>query len=179
MQGVNPEFDAEELLRTYWAKEDGKMPVPIDPIAIAGKAGIKVFTAPLEPDVSGKLFMKPGGDPEIYVNQSDSYNRQRFTVAHELGHWAKRVAKGEESGEIVDYRGPLAATGTDPQEIYANQFAAALLMPAKEVLRLTELGYGPIAIADTLRVSPDAAAFRVTNVGTNVGTLVARSGPAA
>jgi Zn-dependent peptidase ImmA (M78 family) len=176
MQGVNAEHDAQELLKTFWTKEDGTMPVPVDPIAIAGKAGIKVFTAPLESEVSGKLFMKPGRDPEIYVNQSDSYNRQRFTVAHELGHWAKRVAKGEESGEIVDYRGPLAATGTDPQEIYANQFAAALLMPADEVRRLTERGYGPIAIADTMRVSPDAAAFRITNVG---GMPVGQLGPAS
>jgi Zn-dependent peptidase ImmA (M78 family) len=175
MQGTDPEHDAQELLKTYWARDDGSIPLPVDPIAIAGNAGIKVFTAPLEQDVSGKLFMVAGRDPEIYVNQSDSYNRQRFTVAHELGHWAKRVAKGEESGEIVDYRGALAATGTDPHEIYANQFAAALLMPVDEVVRLTGLGYGPIAIADTLRVSPDAAAFRVTNVG----SLVARSGPAS
>jgi Zn-dependent peptidase ImmA (M78 family) len=169
MQGVNPEIDTQELLKTYWAKDDGSVPVPVDPIAIAGKAGIKVFTAPLEQNVSGKLFMTPGRDPEIYVDQSDSYNRQRFTVAHELGHWAKRIAKGEESGEIVDYRGALAATGTDQQEIYANQFAAALLMPAAEVVRLLERGYGPIAIADALRVSPDAASFRVTNIGVSVG----------
>ena len=152
------------MLRTYWAKEDGSIPTPVDPIAIAGKLGIKVFTAPLEQNVSGKLFMKVGRDPEIYLNGSDSYNRQRFTCAHELGHWSKRVAKGMESGEIVDYRGPLSSTGTDPQEIYANQFAAALLMPTEEVQRLTERGYGPIAIADALRVSPDAAVFRVTNV---------------
>jgi Zn-dependent peptidase ImmA (M78 family) len=169
MQGVNPERDAEEVLRTYWARTDGAIPVPVDPIAIAGKLGINVFTASLEPDISGKLFMKAGRDPEIYLNQSDSYNRQRFTCAHELGHWAKRIAEGVESGEIVDYRGPLASTGTDAQEIYANQFAAALLMPAEEVQRLTERGYGPIAIADTLRVSPDAAAFRVTNVEARVG----------
>jgi Zn-dependent peptidase ImmA (M78 family) len=170
---MNPEHDAQEMLRTYWAKEDGSIPVPVDPIAIAGKLGIKVFTAPLEQDVSGKLFMQAGRDPEIFLNQSDSYNRQRFTCAHELGHWAKHVAEGVESDEIVDYRGPLASTGIDTQEIYANQFAAALLMPAEEVQRLTERGYGPIAIADTLRVSPDAAAFRVTNVE----ALVERAGP--
>lgn len=166
---MSAERDAEEMLRTHWAREDGTIPLPVDPIAIAGKLDIKVFTAPLEQNVSGKLFMKVGQDPEIYLNQADSYNRQRFTCAHELGHWTKHVAEGVESGEIVDYRGPLSSTGTDHQEIYANQFAAALLMPAEEVQRLTERGYGPIAIADTLRVSPDAAAFRVTNVGGLVG----------
>ncbi|HEV3321549.1 MAG TPA: ImmA/IrrE family metallo-endopeptidase [Solirubrobacteraceae bacterium] len=161
---MNPERDAQEMLQTYWAKEDGTLPLPVDPIAIAGKLGIKVFTAVLEPNVSGMLFMRPGSDPEIYLSQSDSYNRQRFTCAHELGHWSKRVAAGEESAHVVDYRGPLAATGNDSQEIYANQFAAALLMPAPEVLRLKERGYSPIAVADELRVSPEAASFRIANL---------------
>jgi Zn-dependent peptidase ImmA (M78 family) len=162
---VDPEHDAHEMLTTHWAKEDGTIPVPIDPIAIADKAGVKVLTAVLEPNVSGMLFMKPGNDPEIYLSQSDSYNRQRFTCAHELGHWAEHVAQGEESAHIVDYRGPLSTTGSDPQEIYANQFAAALLMPAPEVLRLRERGYGAIAVADKLRVSADAASFRIANLG--------------
>jgi Zn-dependent peptidase ImmA (M78 family) len=162
---MSAEHDAEELLKTNWAKADGTVPIPVDPIAIAGKLGLKVFTAALEPNVSGMLFMRPGSDPEIYLSQSDSYNRQRFTCAHELGHWAKRVAAGEESAHIVDLRGPLAATGSDPQEIYANQFAAALLMPKGEVLRLRQRGYGPIAVAERLKVSADAASFRITNLG--------------
>jgi Zn-dependent peptidase ImmA (M78 family) len=165
LAGVNPERDAQEILRAYWAKGDGSIPLPVDPIAIAGKLGIKVLTAQLETNVSGMLFMKAGQDPEIYLNRSDSYNRQRFTCAHELGHWAKRVAEGIESDQIVDYRGPLSSTGTDSLEVYANQFAAALLMPAEEVMKLRERGYGPIAVADALRVSPDAAAFRITNLG--------------
>lgn len=164
MGGANPEQNAEELLRTYWAHEDGSTLLPIDPIAIAAKLGLKVFTAALDRDVAGMLLMKVGEDPEIYVNRSDSYNRQRFTVAHELGHWAKLMAGGVESGQIVDYRGPLASTGSSADEIYANEFAAALLMPAEEVHRLQERGYGPVGVADTLQVSPDAAAFRITNL---------------
>jgi Zn-dependent peptidase ImmA (M78 family) len=109
--------------------------------------------------------MRGGRDPEIYVNRSDSYNRQRFTCAHELGHWAKNVAVGVDNEEIVDLRGSLSSAGTNAHEIYANQFAAALLMPAEEVHRLRERGYGPVAVADTLRVSPDAAAFRIENLG--------------
>ena len=164
MGHVNPEQDAQEMLTIYWAKKDGTIPLPVDPIAIAEKAGIKVLTAVLEPNVSGMLFMKPGSDPEIYLSQSDSYNRQRFTCAHELGHWNKRVTEGQESAHVVDYRGPLSTTGGDPQERYANGFAAALLMPAPEVLRLKRHGYGPIAMADKLRVSPEAASFRIANL---------------
>lgn len=164
MDGVNPESDATEVLTTYWAREDGTIPLPVDPIAIARKAGIKVFTAPLAPDIFGNLFMSPGRDPEIYINQADSYNRQRFTCAHELGHWAKHVAEGVESEHLEDHRSSLSTTGKNPVETYANQFAAALLMPAQEVQHLRERGYGPVAVADQLRVSPDAAAFRVENL---------------
>jgi Zn-dependent peptidase ImmA (M78 family) len=165
MDGKNPEKDATEILTTYWAREDGTIAIPVDPIAIAHKLGIKVLKAPLAPDVSGTFFMSPGKDPEIYLNQSDSYNRQRFTCAHELGHWAKHTAEGVESEQLVDYRSSLSSTGRDPVERYANQFAAALLMPVQEVLRLKDRGYGPVAVADALRVSVDAANFRVENLG--------------
>ncbi len=165
MQGVDPEHDAEEVLRTYWAKEDGAIAVPVDPIAIARKLDMAVYTADLAKDVSGMLFMKPGRDPEIYLSRTDNYKRQRFTCAHELGHWAKHIADGVESDEIVDHRGPLSAAGTSAAERYANQFAAALLMPADEVLRLQARGYGPIALADQLRVSPEAANYRIESLG--------------
>jgi Zn-dependent peptidase ImmA (M78 family) len=164
VKGENPEADATEVLGTYWAKT-GTVPVPVDPIAIARKLDIKVFTADLAQDVSGMLVMQAGRDTEIYLNRTDSYNRQRFTCAHELGHWAKHVAEGVDNDRIVDLRDSLATTGKDPVERYANQFAAALLMPRDEVMRLVERGYGPVALADALRVSVDAASFRITNLG--------------
>jgi Zn-dependent peptidase ImmA (M78 family) len=164
LQGVDPERDAGEILRVYWAKEDEVITVPVDPIAIARKLDMAVYTANLADNVSGMLFMKPGHDPEIYLSKTDNYKRQRFTCAHEIGHWTKHIAEGVESDEVVDYRGSLASTGADPVERYANQFAAALLMPADEVRRLQGRGYGPVALADILRVSPEAAAYRVQNL---------------
>jgi Zn-dependent peptidase ImmA (M78 family) len=59
----------------------------------------------------------------------DHPNRQRFTCAHEIGHYLRRKRTGAR-GRFVDYRDTLAGLGTDVEEIYANQFAAALLMPA-------------------------------------------------
>lgn len=161
---MSPARDAEEILKTYWAKEDGTIPLPVDPIAIAAKAGVQVFTASLEPNVSGMLFMKPGRDPEIYLDESDRYNRQRFTCAHELGHWCQRVAAGVDTGRFVDNRAALSSMGTDPEEIYANQFAASLLMPEEDVRRLQARGYGPVAVADKLRISPEAAGFRLADL---------------
>ena len=160
----SPEQDADEVLRTYWAKNQDTIPVPVDPISIAHKLGMKVYTAELEPNVSGMLFMWADRDPEIYLSASDSYPRQRFTCAHEIGHWRKRVAEGVLDEQHVDLRGTLASRGTEPSEIYANQFAAELLMPEVTVRKLVDSGYGTVAIADKLRVSVDAAAFRLKNL---------------
>lgn len=162
--GVDPERDAQEILSTHWVR-DGAIMIPVDPIAIARKLEMSVYTADLADDVSGMLFMRAGSDPEIYLSRTDNYRRQRFTCAHELGHWAKHVADGVESDKIVDHRGPLASTGDDPNERYANRFAAALLMPKDDVLRLQDKGYGPVALADVLRVSPEAASYRLQGMG--------------
>ena len=155
----NPERDAEELIATVWHQR----PLPIDPIQIAEQLGIKVFTAGLEPNISGMLIKEPGKDPEIYINSSDSTSRRRFTCAHELGHYVKRVATGTAEWATIDYRGPLTSEGTDPDEIYANQFASSLLMPRKEVERLhKELGVA--ALAYEFGVSEEAMNFRLVNL---------------
>lgn len=164
MTNRSPTQDANEVLRTYWANDEGTIPVPVDPIAIAHKLGIKVYTADLEANVSGMLFMWADKDPEVYLSGSDSYARQRFTCAHEIGHWRKRIAEGVLDEQHVDLRGTLASQGTEPSEIYANRFAAELLMPEVEIRKLVDAGYGTVAIADKLRVSVDAAAFRLKNL---------------
>ncbi len=149
-------------MEKVWAR-----PLPVDPFQVATSLGIKVYTAGLGTNVSGMLVKRRGQDPEIYVNSSDSDNRQRFTVAHELGHYFKRSAAGEEEWEDIDYRDPLTSQGTDGAEVYANKFAASLLMPSDEVKRLFK-EYGPSAtavLAYEFGVSEDAMNFRLINLG--------------
>lgn len=158
---VDPEREAQQLLETVWAGRT----VPVDPIQIAQQLGIKVFTAGLEQGVAGMLVKRPGEDPEIYVNGHDSVNRQRFTVAHELGHYVKHIAAGEDDWEHIDYRDALTSKGTDPDEIFANQFAASLLMPRAEIVRLKDQhGYGTATLAYEFGVSEDAMNFRLVNL---------------
>jgi len=159
---LDPGRNAADMLKTHWSTTDGAVILPVDPIGIAKKLGIKVFTAELRRDVAGFLSLGGGQEPQFYLSDADDYNRQRFTCAHELGHWDDRSRAGVEYPErIVDYRGASASAGTDPSEIYANQFAAALLMPEDEMRRLNAKGYGAYAIADKLRVSSEAAMFRM------------------
>jgi Zn-dependent peptidase ImmA (M78 family) len=78
------------------------------------------------------------GKPVIGVNANHHPNRQRFTIAHELGHvllHRNRLVAAvlvDKSRNFIA-RDTVSAEGTDPVEIQANAFAAELLMPKKFV----------------------------------------------
>jgi Zn-dependent peptidase ImmA (M78 family) len=156
----NPAQDAERILADLW----GDAGIPIDPVRIARTLGIRVVNAELDPDVSGALVKERQKDPVIFLNATDSPNRQRFTAAHELGHFVKR-SDDPDQYEYIDRRDALATTGRDPEEIYANQFAAALLMPEKDVRSLAELKLTDVQMALRFDVSLEAMQYRLQNLG--------------
>ncbi len=157
------ERDAQALLDAVWSRGAEEPPLPVDPIFIAEELGLGVYLATLSDGVSGMLVKRPGQDPEIYLQQSDSRNRQRFTCAHELGHYI--AAEGDETLEYVEHRALLASQGRKPEEIYANQFAAALLMPAPLVRARWRQTPNPALLAYEFGVSADAMNFRAVNLG--------------
>ena len=111
--------------------------------------------------MSGMLVKRPTEDPLIYVNAADSDVRQRFTCAHELGHYvARTTGRSDDSFGYIDRRGPSAAHGTDPSEIYANQFAAELLMPHENVRSLVPQ-LSDAALAVRFNVSLGAMRYRL------------------
>ena len=67
----------------------------------------------------------------IFVNHKDSLERKRFTCAHEIGHFIDHGfdKTNDISFEHTDYRGLSAQTGMEYREVFANRFAANLLMP--------------------------------------------------
>jgi len=160
----NPEFDADRMLETVWTKEDpSQIRLPVDPFYIAKALGIRVYGQPLDSDIGGMLRKQPYDDPEIILNVEDHRNRQRFTCAHELGHFNRRTQEGNfEEWAFVDRRDTLAGAGTDPDEIYANQFAAALLMPQRVMKKLWEGEVAPLAY--TFGVSAEAMRNRLDNL---------------
>jgi len=75
----------------------------IDVEAKAREFNVQVRYASLEVGVSGqliKLDTKSGDDWEIVVNEEHSSNRQRFTIAHELGHYF--LHRGSIDGTLED-----------------------------------------------------------------------------
>lgn len=133
------EKTARDLLDVTWAPcpDDGGRRLPVDPVYIAGRLGIRVVPVRLEREVTGMLAKRAGQDAEIYVNALDSANRQRFWCAHEIGHYVERVSGDpDDSWGYIDCRGIQAAPEHLPGELFADRFAEELLMPEQEVRHL-------------------------------------------
>lgn len=158
--------DASRVLDQLWSSPFG-VDVPVDPVSIAASLGVKVYTADLEPSVAGLLVKRRGEDAEIYLNSADSENRQRFTCAHEVGHYIQRSNADDAEWEFVDRRDQLSSEGTDLGEIYANAFAAELLMPAHEV-RSAAKRMSLAELALEFQVSLEAMKYRLQTLRIDV-----------
>jgi hypothetical protein len=73
--------------------------------------------------------VRAGDGVVLWVNGGQPLGRQRFTLAHELGHaWC-----GHDGAVAVDTVATLAGGATNAYEIQANAFAAEFLMPRAAV----------------------------------------------
>lgn len=149
-------LDAAEVLNETWA-----VPGPVDPERIANHIGIVVRRVPLEPGISGILRVEPGLDPVIFINDEDSPQRQRFTIAHELGHYYERNSAGQDDYNIVER---LRGGKYDLHEFYADEFAGALLMPTRDVNRLRDSGASVLHMARAFDVSMEAMKKRLARL---------------
>jgi Zn-dependent peptidase ImmA (M78 family) len=153
--------DAEQVLSAYW--DDG---FPIDPVEIAQKLGITVWTAKLPDDVAGQLVQREGMSAEAYLNDDDGDARQTFTCAHEVGHYWERRQRDDREYSFVDKRGQ--APPYDPHEWYADHFAANLLMPASEFRRKVAAGFGASRLANHFGVSRQAVLTRARSLDLDI-----------
>ena len=155
------ETAAEELLAKFDIK---RIPIPIEEVARA--LDIRISRAPSR-DFSGLLIRKDG-HALIGVNSNEAPVRQRFTVAHELGHFILHPRQDA----FVDFRIDRNTKEVKPpHERHADMFAAALLMPRKSLLRdfrrLAKDGYSEdvtLKLAKQYSVSEDAMRFRLMNL---------------
>ncbi|WP_200170728.1 ImmA/IrrE family metallo-endopeptidase [Tomitella cavernea] len=134
---------------------------------IARDLGINVYSVQMDNNRSGMIAkVDRNSDPEIFLNSEHAPVRQRFTCAHELGHYFHNMtAAGPEHEAYVHRRDERSACGTYEEEIYANQFAAALLMPEPIVRELLAGYQDPVRVARELGVSLDALKHRMKNLG--------------
>jgi Zn-dependent peptidase ImmA (M78 family) len=134
---------------------------PVKVVALAQDLGLRVFREDLRSGISGKLYRDTGSQAawSISVNAKEPDVRQRFTIAHEIGHFVLHLGSVSDSVEDdVFYRSNL----TSRQEAEANAFAADILMPWELINRLTDSGQNtPEAIARGLEVSQVAMNIRL------------------
>lgn len=166
------EARATEVLQELRIRE---APIPVEQVAL--KLGLQVERATLGDDVSGLLVVQDGHGV-IGVSSAQALVRQRFTIAHEIGHFLLHkekmpvfIDKQFFKPYLAAFRDSTSSTGEDRMEREANSFAAALLMPASMVRHaIAELGVDFAdedaidELAKRFQVSRQAMTFRVANL---------------
>ena len=170
MRNEQVEARAEQVLR---ATEMFRVPVQID--VVAHRLNLSTNAAALREDVSGMLVVE-NERGAIGYNSTHAPVRQRFTIAHEIAHFLLHLKKNRKSQLFIDRfvfrRDENSSTGKDREEVEANRFGAALLMPASLVrkeIRKHELDLDDSEAIDFLArrflVSTAAMTNRLTTLG--------------
>lgn len=145
-------------------------PNKLDVFKIAEYLGVDVKPATLDSSISG-LFVIKEQKPYIRYNEKEAPQRQKFTIAHELGHFVlhKDTPLFINKNEKILYRNSDSTTGELLKEKEANSFAAALLMPKmfiEEEIKNIPSGVDPIIhLSDVFKVSTQAMNYRLNNLG--------------
>lgn len=131
-------FNPEKLVKAiYDQKPDMPIPVPIEDLVIANDIQ-KIEKLVGAPEFVGMLATddtKSYG--QIWVGGEMRSTRQRFTIAHEFGHFLLPHHK-EMKYECTSKDLTLSGKGETPEaekEWEANRFAAELMLPSKQFLK--------------------------------------------
>lgn len=158
---INPEEAAASLL-------DNRMPEtkPVDVEGLVFQvAGLRVAREQL--DAPGYLVRGGPQGGEIVIRRQDPLTRQRFTIAHELGHW---LLIHKQATAIVNV------------EQWCDNFAAALLIPNQVVeqelgsVSAEFLAIEVIRLGKRLVVSADVVCTRLSRLLSVAFAVVRREG---
>lgn len=163
---------ARQLMVDYQISQP---PVRVEKLAEA--LGFQIARHRFDGPESG-FALRDGRRSIIGVNIQTSRRRQRFTIAHELGHLLMHEGRPltvDQAVLRIDLRNEVSSMATDLQEIEANIFAAALLMPEETVLHHATILMQSSAeisrddlitkLARTFDVSIEAMGYRLISLG--------------
>jgi Zn-dependent peptidase ImmA (M78 family) len=143
---------------------------PVRVEELAEHLGIEIRREEFPDDISGALF-RGEGRALIAINRSHHSNRQRFTIAHELGHYLLHPdspANYDAKHQVgVHFRGKTRNGEWDSKEIEANRFAAELLMPRRMILAAMDDIRGDLdasGLAHLFEVSEEAMTYRLAEL---------------
>lgn len=134
-----------------------------DAKALVNRLGGKVHYLSLDEMVeeSGSIYVHGQNDFDMVLPQYTSPIRDRFTIAHELGHYFLHSNQGER--RIIATR-----LGSTRLEWEANWFAAQLLMPKNEFETKLRKTKNLAVVANGFDVSMDAAEVRRKSLGIDI-----------
>ncbi|MFF5006963.1 ImmA/IrrE family metallo-endopeptidase [Streptomyces phaeochromogenes] len=166
----NPVKAAQTLLEKHSVEV---FPVPIESIARA--EGVIITRKAFDGTQSG-FALRDGQIRIIGVNSATSPRRQRFTIAHEMGHLDLHQGKPliVDHAMRIDWRNDVSSLGTNEQEVEANAFAAEMLMPARMIRSqvTSHVRDGNVTrdrlivkLAREFDVSAEAMGYRLINLG--------------
>jgi Zn-dependent peptidase ImmA (M78 family) len=126
------------------------------------EAGIPVVLAKLPDGGPEGVYTRVRSKPFIFVNSASAPVRQRFTLAHELGHhWLGHKEVWDQEIHFAD---------RDPNEVAANRFAAEFLVPRAAIHWWLGKQGDPdinleilVRLAHHFRVSCEMARYRLEN----------------
>lgn len=176
----------EAIAPSKLLKEFDLYRVPVDLEFLCKKLGVVKTSRMRFSSHSGEISVKSDGKVKIWINPADHPNRQRFTLAHELGHLIYDIIPylrtEEGASDFIDDNDSLRRDGRQhPEEYRANDFAAKLLMPKKLLIEhsneiiesiRSDLGVKKVPVdlfvskmASKFNVSEQAMRIRLENVG--------------
>ena len=149
-----------EIIKRHWNS------APVQVGTIARELGVPVFAVILPEGISGAI-QRDGDGYKIVVNKAHAKTRQRFTVAHELGHYIyHHDLLGKGVGDTLAFRSDDSQLPnpsiTIVHERQANTFASNLLMPNHLINQLKAQGMNtPEQLAAALEVSLEAMRIKL------------------
>lgn len=156
--------EPEARARIGWARETARsvakrygLKPPVDVHGLASAAGLKVAYDLIA--VPAQYYRE---ERLIVVKKDEHRHRQRFSIAHELGHWfLHHDVMRDKCTECGDgFRAFERAV-----EAEAHEFAAELLVPLTILNRLVKEGASPSQMASAFDVSEAALWVRLTRTG--------------
>ncbi len=177
------------LLRLKLAKQRGEAvlseekitALPVDPFAIAQKHDIVVQAKPdTESGVSGMLLRHGNAFGILYASDIPNEGFQRFSVAHELGHYFLDGHIDHVLPKEGIHASHAGFSSGDPYEQEADNFAVGLLMPARLFRKLMgreSLGFADIESArEACKTSLTSTAIRYAELTDDAIAVILSTG---
>lgn len=160
---------AYQILDSLWRGRG----FPVDPHALAVEMGVTVLEAELPENILGGLVKDAGKAPVVMLNQAGSVDLKRFNCAQKLGYHVFQTQQHAECYKYVEFQMRLGAAGDGAGEIFADVFAASMLMPDLAVRQLARKGMALAGMARHFGVTVDAMEYRLKQLGIDLEQIVA------